>query len=103
MSAGTRRSGRDHMKRQEVLAAFDTPNSGRRQRLPRLLSRYGLRVQRSVFRPQATSTEVERLWTALERVIVPEEDLLLVVQVKPGSWRLAGTGQVVEVPLTLVV
>ena len=85
-----------------MLAAFDTPSDSRRRQLTRLLSGYGVRVQRSVFRLQGTEVEVQRLWSALERVTVPDEDLLLMVRVGAGSWRQAGLLNSLEVPLTRV-
>lgn len=83
-----------------MLAAFDTPSDSRRQQLTRLLSRYGVRIQRSVFRLQDTEAEMQRLWSALERVVVPDEDLLFLVRVSRGSWRQAGSLNSLDVPLT---
>ena len=90
------------MKRQEVLVAFDTPSDGRRRKLTRLLSRYGVRVQRSVFHLQGTATDLHRLWFSVERVTVAEEDSLLMVQVGQGLWRQTGSVPAVEVPLTRI-
>jgi len=85
------------------MVAFDTPSDRRRRKLTRLLSRYGVRVQRSVFRLSLTEPELERLWTALERVCLPEEDLLLLSQVAAGSWRSFGSGQELDVPLLITM
>lgn len=90
------------MPRREVLVAFDTPSDRRRRLFTRLLSRYGVRVQRSVFRLLISGPELERLWVALERVCLPKEDLLLLGQITPGSWRQCGLGPLLEEE-TLVV
>lgn len=90
------------MPRREVLVAFDTPSDRRRRLLTRLLSRHGVRVQRSVFRLLVSEPELERLWAALERVCLPEEDLLLLGQITPGSWRQFGPSPPLE-DQTLVV
>ncbi|GGL77852.1 hypothetical protein GCM10010840_14660 [Deinococcus aerolatus] len=87
--------------RQDILVAFDTPSDGRRRRFTRLLSRYGVRVQRSVFRLSGSAREVQRLREALERVADHGEDLLLMTVVASGTWWQVGGVQVLEVPLVV--
>ncbi|WP_174369246.1 CRISPR-associated endonuclease Cas2 [Deinococcus sp. JMULE3] len=96
---GAARVGVTHGARREVLAAFDTPCDRRRRKFTRLLMRYGVRVQRSVFLLNASGLELGRLWAALERVSEPLEDRLLLAAVQPGAWWQVGDAPVLEVPL----
>lgn len=96
---GAARAGVTGGARREVLAAFDTPCDRRRRKFTRLLLRYGVRVQRSVFLLRASAAELRRLWGVLERMSEPLEDRVLLVGVQSGAWWQVGDAPVLEVPL----
>lgn len=56
------------------LICYDVVNDRRRYRVARLLERYGMRVQKSVFECVLTPDIREGLQKRLQRVIKPEED-----------------------------
>lgn len=85
--------------RREVVVAFDTPSDRRRRRFTRLVSRYGVRVQRSVFLLSGSAAELRGVWAELERVMDPAVDLLLMTAVVPGAWWQAGAVRALDVPL----
>lgn len=87
--------------RRDILVAFDTPNNRRRRKFTRLLSRYGVRVQESVFRINVTPRELEEVWATLERACLPEEDAMLLAQIAPMGYRSFGARTELELPLTV--
>lgn len=84
-----------------VLVAFDTPCPHRRCRLTRLLRRYGVRVQGSVFYLPITSAQAQALWPWLARLCLDTEDRLLMARVSSGGWQHLGDLPELDVPLFL--
>ncbi|QNG19860.1 CRISPR-associated endonuclease Cas2 [Rhodococcus triatomae] len=67
---------RDDTRR--TLIAYDIPDDKRRVRLAKLLSRYGDRVQYSVFVVDISPARLVRLEREMDSVIVRSEDSVLV-------------------------
>lgn len=61
-----------------LLVAYDIPDDPRRSRLAKVLGSYGDRVQYSVFVVDATPVRIARLRRTIEKVIVLNEDSVLI-------------------------
>lgn len=61
-----------------ALIAYDIPQDARRTRLAKLLESYGDRVQYSVFVVDAAPVRIARLRRAMEKVIKPAVDSVLI-------------------------
>ena len=66
-----------------VLVAYDIPLDARRTRLANALSAYGDRVQYSVFIVDAAPVRIARLKRQLEKIMVAEEDSILMCDLGP--------------------
>ena len=59
-----------------VVISYDIPVDRRRNKVAKILTDYGDRVQYSVFEGDLTVKQINQLWQELEKVIAPEEDSL---------------------------
>jgi len=64
-------------KRQLHLVTYDIRDPKRWRRAYRILRGYGIRIQYSVFRVNATALQIAQLRWDLQRVLDPEDDLLV--------------------------
>ena len=77
------------------LIAYDTPDQRRRQRLAKLLSGYGERVQDSVFECWLTASQRQALTARLNRVANTQHDAIRIYTLcgkDVADVQLAGTG-----------
>ncbi len=59
----------------KYLVAYDVSDTGRRSKLSRLLSKYGYRIQLSVFYlPDISRGELDRLYMEAKRLVNPRQD-----------------------------
>ncbi len=59
----------------KYVVAYDVSDDSRRARLSRLLSKYGYRIQLSVFYlPEVSESEVEKLYLEARRIVDPKRD-----------------------------
>jgi CRISPR-associated protein Cas2 len=65
------------MREQAHIIAYDISNSRRRTRVARYLEARGVRVQKSVFVSRLTPTRARQLRRALESLIDPKADRLM--------------------------
>lgn len=71
------------------LICYDIVADSRRNRVAKLLLRYGLRVQKSVFECVLTPKQQEQLLTALNRIIAPKEDRVRLYPISDRSREMA--------------
>jgi CRISPR-associated protein Cas2 len=76
------------MRSQVHLVAYDIVSAARRARVSRYLAARGERVQKSVFVCRLTAAGSRRLRQALERLIDPSEDRLMI---EPMAGRACNT------------
>jgi CRISPR-associated protein Cas2 len=71
------------------LVAYDVPNDRRRQRIARVLSSYGDRIQYSVFIVDTTPAKLARLQRSLESLMASDEDSVVICDLgrREGAHR----------------
>lgn len=72
-----------HRSARRTLIAYDVTDDPRRLRLATEILKYGDRVQYSVFMVDATPTRLARLLRALEELMEPGQDSVLVCDLGP--------------------
>ncbi len=78
-------------RRQLHLVAYDVREPKRWRRVYKLLRGYGERVQYSVFRVSATPLQAARLRWELERLLAPEDALMIIRMCPTCASRLRAT------------
>ena len=71
------------------LVCYDIVADSRRNRVAKLLLRYGLRVQKSVFECVLTPKQQEQLLRGLDRIIAPREDQVRFYAISGRSREMA--------------
>lgn len=75
------------MREQAHIIAYDISSPRRRARVARYLEARGVRVQKSLFVSRLTPTAARRLKAALERLIDPKSDQLMIEPMAGRGFR----------------
>ena len=75
-----------------MIVAYDIADSKRLTRVAKIVSDYGVRVQKSIFEVMVSDRVFEEMKTRIKKVIVPEEDG---VKYFPLCEKCAGTVEII--------
>lgn len=78
------------------IAAYDISDDNQRQRIARILDRFGMRVQRSVFEVWLDSDELPELRRLVGPLLASEDQFEIIpIDVAPhrSRWRWGGPGE----------
>ena len=76
------------MKHKHWLIIYDISNPRRLQRVAKVISQYGLRVQKSVFEADTNDGIIDILQKKLERII-KETDFIAIIPLCEQDWQKA--------------
>lgn len=71
---------------QNWLVIYDIRSPGRLRRTAKLMERYGVRVQKSVFETICDSTDIEKMRNEAKNIL-EDVDSLIIINLCPKCWR----------------